>query len=175
MKSSSGIALLYDQIGIFKTFIEELHYPYTRFSQHYADKEGYRNINQQVEPVSYTHLLEIIDGGIINKGKISQQLGVKGMSRLSEDTITARELAIAQDTQMPIHITHVSTKGSVNTIRGNTHIGVMCTCETAPHYFMMTDEKLLSRDADYRMNPPLREEDDVMAITAAVANGTRCV
>ena len=48
----------------------------------------------------------------------------------------------------------------------------MCTCETAPHYFMMTDEKLLSRDADYRMNPPLREEDDVMAITAAVADGT---
>ena len=94
------------------------------------------------------------------------------MSRLSEDIITARELAIAQDTQMPIHIAHVSTKGSVNTIRGNTHIGVMCTCETAPHYFMMTDEKLLSRDADYRMNPPLREEDDVMAITAAVADGT---
>ena len=117
--------------------------------------------------ISHCEDLEIIDGGIINKGKISQQLGVKGMSRLSEDIITARELAIAQDTQMPIHIAHVSTKGSVNTIRGNTHIGVMCTCETAPHYFMMTDEKLLSRDADYRMNPPLREEDDVMAITAA--------
>ena len=122
--------------------------------------------------ISHCEDLEIIDGGIINKGKISQQLGVKGMSRLSEDIITARELAIAQDTQMPIHIAHVSTKGSVNTIRGNTHIGVMCTCETAPHYFMMTDEKLLSRDADYRMNPPLREEDDVMAITAAVADGT---
>lgn len=122
--------------------------------------------------ISHCEDLEIIDGGIINKGKISQQLGVKGMSRLSEDIITARELAIAQDTQMPIHIAHVSTKGSVNTIRGNTHIGVMCTCETAPHYFMMTDEKLLSRDADYRMNPPLREEDDVMAITAAIADGT---
>lgn len=90
--------------------------------------------------ISHCEDLEIIDGGIINKGKISQQLGVKGMSRLSEDIITARELAIAQDTQMPIHIAHVSTKGSVNTIRGNTHIGVMCTCETAPHYFMMTDE-----------------------------------
>ena len=122
--------------------------------------------------ISHCEDLEIIDGGIINKGKISQQLGVKGMSRLSEDIITARELAIAQDTQMPIHIAHVSTKGSVNTIRGNTHIGVMCTCETAPHYFMMTDEKLLSRDADYRMNPPLREEDDVMAITAAIIDGT---
>lgn len=122
--------------------------------------------------ISHCEDLEIIDGGIINKGKISQQLGVKGMSRLSEDIITARELAIAQDTQMPIHIAHVSTKGSVNTIRGNTHIGVMCTCETAPHYFMMTDEKLLSRDADYRMNPPLREEDDVMAITAAITDGT---
>ena len=122
--------------------------------------------------ISHCEDLEVIDGGIINKGKVSRELGVKGMSRLSEDTITARELAIAQAAQMPIHIAHVSTKGSVNIIRGNTHIGVMCTCETAPHYFMLTDKALLSRDADYRMNPPLREEDDVMAIRAAIMDGT---
>ncbi len=122
--------------------------------------------------ISHCEDLEIIDGGIINEGKISKQLGVKGMSRLSEDTITARELAIAQDLQMPIHIAHVSTKGSANIIKSNVFVGVMCTCETAPHYLMLTDEMLLSRDADYRMNPPLREEEDVLAMRAAVANGT---
>lgn len=78
MKSSSGIALLYDQIGIFKAFIEELHYSYTRFSQHYADKEGYRNINQQVEQVFYialriyacdrfTHCVDAVSEGQIGK------------------------------------------------------------------------------------------------------------
>ncbi len=122
--------------------------------------------------ISHCEDLEVIDGGIINKGKISRELGVKGMSRLSEDTITARELAIAQASQMPIHIAHVSTKGSVNIIRSSTHSGTMCTCETAPHYFTLTDEALRSRDADYRMNPPLREEEDKLAIRAAIADGT---
>lgn len=121
--------------------------------------------------ISHCEDLEVIDGGIINKGKISRQLGVKGMSRLSEDTITAREIAIAQASQMPIHIAHVSTKGSLNLIRSAANTGIMCTCETAPHYFTLTDEKLLSRDADYRMNPPLREAEDVMAVRAALADG----
>ncbi len=121
--------------------------------------------------ISHCEDLEVIDGGIINKGKISRQLGVKGMSRISEDVITAREVAIAQASQMPIHIAHVSTKGSINIIRAMANTGVMCTCETAPHYFTLTDEKLLSRDADYRMNPPLREEEDVMAVRAALADG----
>ena len=121
--------------------------------------------------ISHCEDLEVIDGGIINKGKISRQLGVKGMSRISEDTVTAREVAIAQASQMPIHIAHVSTKGSLNIIRAMANTGVMCTCETAPHYFTLTDEKLLSRDADYRMNPPLREEEDVMAVRAALADG----
>lgn len=122
--------------------------------------------------ISHCEDLEVINGGIINKGRISEQLGVKGMSRLSEDTVTAREIAIAQASQMPIHIAHVSTKGSVNIIRSAAYTGIMCTCETAPHYFTLTDEKLLSRDADYRMNPPLREEDDVNAIIAGILDGS---
>ena len=108
----------------------------------------------------------------MNKGKVSRELGVKGMSRLSEDTITAREIAIAQASEMPIHIAHVSTRGSINLIRSATHEGVMCTCETAPHYFTLTDEKLRGRDADYRMNPPLREDSDVSAVLAAIIDGT---
>lgn len=121
---------------------------------------------------SHCEDLKIINGGIINKGEISAELGVKGMDRASEDCITAREIALAMSCNARVHICHVSTKGSVNIIRAAKKDGVKVTCETAPHYFTYTDEKLLSRDADYRMSPPLRTEEDRAAVEAAVLDGT---
>ena len=66
----------------------------------------------------------------------------------------------------------MSTKGSVDIIREAKRLGVQVTCETAPHYFMLTHEKLRSRNANDRMNPPLREEEDRLAIEQAVLDGT---
>ena len=109
---------------------------------------------------------------IINKGKVSEALGVKGMDRASEDYITAREIALAASCGAHIHICHVSTRGSVNIIRAAKRDGVNVTCETAPHYFTYTEDKLMSRDADYRMSPPLRTEDDRKAVEEAVLDGT---
>lgn len=122
--------------------------------------------------ISHCEDLDIINGGIINAGKIARQLGVKGMSRSSENIVTAREIQLAMDLEMPIHIAHVSTKECVTLIRNAVRHGVMVTSETAPHYFTLTEEELLKRDADYRMNPPLRTDADVKAITEAVADGT---
>ena len=122
--------------------------------------------------LSHCEDLAIINGGIINKGEISEKLGIKGMDRASEDYITAREIALAMSCNAPVHICHVSTKGSVNIIRAAKKDGVKVTCETAPHYFTYTDEKLLSRDADYRMSPPLRTEEDRLAIEEALLDGT---
>ena len=122
--------------------------------------------------ISHCEDLEIINGGIMNLGRVSKELGVKGMSRSSENTISAREIVLAGDMNVPIHIAHVSTKEVVNYIRSAVRYGVMVTSETAPHYFTLTDERLRTRDADYRMNPPLREADDVDAITEAVCDGT---
>lgn len=122
--------------------------------------------------ISHCEDLDIINGGIINAGKISRELGIKGMSRSSENIITAREIQLANDLEMPIHIAHVSTKEVVMLLRDAVRRGVMVTSETAPHYFTLTEDKLLSRDADYRMNPPLRCEEDVKAITEAVIDGT---
>lgn len=122
--------------------------------------------------ISHCEDLDIINGGIINAGKISRELGVKGMSRSSENIITAREIQLANDLEMPIHIAHVSTKEVVMLLRDAVRRGVMVTSETAPHYFTLTEEKLLSRDADYRMNPPLRCAEDLKAITEAVIDGT---
>lgn len=122
--------------------------------------------------LSHCEDLNIINGGIINKGEVSAALDVKGMDRASEDYITAREIALAASCGARIHICHVSTKGSVNIIRAAKRDGVKVTCETAPHYFTYTDEKLYSRDAWYRMSPPLRTEEDRAAIEAALLDGT---
>ena len=108
----------------------------------------------------------------INEGRISKELGVKGMDRASEDSITAREIVLAESSDTAIHIAHVSTKGSVQLIREAKARGVKVTCETAPHYMMMTDELLLSYNANFRMNPPLREQEDCEAIVEGVLDGT---
>lgn len=122
--------------------------------------------------ISHCEDLDIINGGIMNSGKVSKELGVKGMHRLSEDIITNREITLATDLEMPIHIAHVSTVTSMQNIRIAARYGTMVTSETCPHYFMLTDELLRSRDADYRMNPPLRTADDVQAIIEGICDGT---
>ncbi len=128
--------------------------------------------NLKVPIISHCEDLDIVDGGIINNGKISKQLGVKGIDRASEDSVIAREIAIAAATGCEIHIAHVSTVGSVDIIRDAKRRGVRVTAETCPHYFMLTEDKLLKKDADYRMNPPLRTEEDRIAIEQAVMDGT---
>lgn len=134
-----------------------------------ALKEAYK---AGVPVISHCEDLTIIDGGIINEGCISKELGVKGMDRASEDSITAREIVLAESSDTAIHIAHVSTKGSVQLIREAKARGVKVTCETAPHYMMMTDELLLSYNANFRMNPPLREQEDCEAIVEGVLDGT---
>lgn len=118
--------------------------------------------------ISHCEDMDIIGKGIVHKGIVSQSLDVPGMDRTSEDSITAREIAIAAATGTRIHIAHVSTKGSVALIRDAKRRGVKVTAETCPHYFALTHEELLHRDADYRMNPPLREEADRLAIIEAL-------
>lgn len=131
-----------------------------------------KSVSNGMTVLSHCEDLKIINGGIINKGKVSEALGVKGMDRASEDYITAREIALAASCGAHIHICHVSTKGSVNIIRAAKRDGVKVTCETAPHYFTYTDEKLYLKDACYRMSPPLRTEEDRAAVEEALLDGT---
>lgn len=121
---------------------------------------------------SHCEDLSIINGGIMNKGEVSKKLGVKGMDRASEDYITAREIILASSVDAKIHICHVSTEDSVEIIRFAKSRGIRVTCETAPHYFMFTDKLLEKRDADYRMNPPLRTDKDVRAVIDGIKDGT---
>ncbi len=116
--------------------------------------------------------LPIADGGIINEGEVSKKLNVKGIPASAEDCGAQREIAYADAFEVPVHICHVSTKNSVALIRNAKSRGVSVTCETAPHYFSFTEQELLSRDADFRMNPPLRTEQDRKAIIEGLSDGT---
>lgn len=122
--------------------------------------------------VAHCEDLFLADGGIINEGEVSQKLGVKGIPAAAEDCGTAREIALAAALDVPVHICHVSTKTSVALIRDAKARGVKVTAETAPHYFSLTEDELLKRDADFRMNPPLRTKEDVLAIIEGLQDGT---
>lgn len=116
--------------------------------------------------------LYLAGGGKINEGAVSEQLGVKGIPAAAEDCGTAREIALAAAEDVPVHICHVSTKTSVALVRDAKRRGVKVTAETAPHYFSLTEQALLARDADFRMNPPLRTQEDVKAIIEGLRDGT---
>jgi dihydroorotase len=122
--------------------------------------------------ISHCEDLSIIHGGKVHRGRVAEELHLPGMDRASEDSVTAREMILAASTGTPIHIAHVSTKGSVAMIRFAKQQGVKVTCETCPHYFLLTEEAVRSMDADYRMNPPLREESDRLAVLEGVLDGT---
>jgi len=110
--------------------------------------------------------------GVMNEGFTSTELGLKGIPRVAEDIATAREIMLAEYVGAPIHIAHVSTKGSVRIIREAKARGVKVTCETAPHYFTLTDDAVRGYNTNAKMNPPLREADDVAAIKAGLQDGT---
>ena len=122
--------------------------------------------------VAHCEDLFLAEGGKINEGEVSAQLGVKGIPAAAEDCGTAREIALAAAEDVPIHICHVSTATSIALVRDAKRRGVKVTAETAPHYFSLTEKELLRRDADYRMNPPLRTEKDVQAIIEGLRDGT---
>lgn len=111
-------------------------------------------------------------GGIMNAGEVADFLGVPGIPNAAEDCGTAREIAAAASIGAPVHICHVSTKGSVELIRDAKRRGVRVTAETCPHYLLLTQESLRKKDADYRMNPPLRREEDRLALIEGLKDGT---
>ena len=110
-------------------------------------------------------------GGIINEGAVSRELKVRGIPAAAEDVGTARELALARSLRRPVHICHVSTRSSIEMIANAKRDGVKVTAETCPHYFVFDERELLSRNADFRMNPPLRTQEDVLAVRDALRTG----
>jgi dihydroorotase len=122
--------------------------------------------------ISHAEELSLVGAGVMNEGFTSTEIGLKGIPRIAEDIATARDVMLAEYTKSPIHIAHVSTEGSVRVIREAKARGVQVTCETAPHYFTLTDDAVRGYNTNAKMNPPLREAADVAAIKVGLQDGT---
>jgi len=122
--------------------------------------------------ITHAEELSLVGEGVMNEGFTSTEIGLKGIPRVAEDIATARDVMLAEYTLSPIHIAHVSTEGSVRVIREAKARGVQVTCETAPHYFTLTDDAVRGYNTNAKMNPPLREAADVAAIKAGLKDGT---
>lgn len=114
----------------------------------------------------------LVDGGVVNEGYHSTLAGLKGIPRAAEEVMIAREIVLAETLGKRVHICHVSTKGGVQMLREAKARGVKVTAETCPHYFTLTDEIILSYDTNSKVNPPVREEEDVAAIIEGLRDGT---
>ena len=114
----------------------------------------------------------LADGGCVNEGYNSTLAGLKGIPRAAEEVMIAREIVLAETLGKRVHICHVSTKGGVRLLRDAKARGVAVTAETCPHYFALTDDIILSYDANTKVNPPVREAEDVEAIKEGLKDGT---
>ena len=115
---------------------------------------------------------ELAEGGCINEGIMSTKLGMPGINRAAEEIMIFREIALAEALDTKVHIAHISTKGSVEIIRNAKKRGVKVTCETCPHYIAGTEEMTKDYDTSTKVNPPLRTEDDRLAIIEGIVDGT---
>jgi len=121
--------------------------------------------------VAHCEVNELLNGGYIHDGEYARLHGHKGICSASEYLQIERDLRLAKETGCRYHVCHISTKESVDLIRKAKAGGVDVTCETAPHYLVMNDMDL-QEDGRFRMNPPIRSEEDRLALIAGVRDGT---
>ncbi len=115
---------------------------------------------------------DLVDGGSVHEGLSATIAGLNGIPRSAEDVVIARELSLAEELDVPVHICHVSTYSGVRMIRNAKKAGVKVTAETCPHYYAFTDEIIRSYDTNTKVNPPIREEIDKQAILEGLKDGT---
>ncbi|MCR4807860.1 MAG: dihydroorotase [Lachnospiraceae bacterium] len=115
---------------------------------------------------------EFIDNNGINRGYVSDELGIGGSDRMAEITMVRRDIALAEETGATIDIQHISTAEAVELVREARSRGVDVHAEATPHHFSLTEEAVLKYGTNAKMNPPLRTEDDRMAIIEGLRDGT---
>ena len=114
----------------------------------------------------------LTEGAQMHEGAISTKLGLRGWPRVAEDVIVARDLLLAEYVGARYHVAHVSTSGAVRLLRDAKSRGISATAEVTPHHLLLTHEALLGYDTACKVNPPLREAEDVEALRRALADGT---
>jgi dihydroorotase len=111
-------------------------------------------------------------GADMHEGAVSTRLGLRGWPRVAEDIIVARDVLLAEYLRARYHAAHVSTMGAVRIVREAKSRGLPVTCEVTPHHLLLTDASVIGYDTYCKVSPPLREEEDVAALRAALADGT---
>ncbi|MBV9947239.1 MAG: dihydroorotase, partial [Myxococcales bacterium] len=114
----------------------------------------------------------LTEGAQMHEGAVSTRLGLRGWPRIAEDIIVARDLLLAEYVSARYHVAHVSTAGAVRLIREGKARGIRVTAEVTPHHLLLTDRSLLGYDTACKVNPPLREAEDLEALRRALADGT---
>ncbi|SHI85053.1 dihydroorotase [Thermoclostridium caenicola] len=122
--------------------------------------------------ISHCEDLNLAEGGSMNEGETCTRLGLHGIPSAAEDVMVSREIILSEYTGMPVHIAHVSTRGSVEMIRQAKKRGVRVTAETCPHYFTLTEKACEGYNTNAKMNPPLRTQEDVDAVIEGLRDGT---
>ena len=122
--------------------------------------------------ISHCEDLSLAEDGCMHEGEVSASLGLKGIPAAAEESMVARDIALARLAGGRLHIAHVSCALSVEHIRAAKREGVRVTAETAPHYFSLTDEAVQESGTNAKMNPPLRTAADVEAIKQGLSDGT---
>ena len=107
---------------------------------------------------------QLVGKGALNAGPVAKKLGVCGIGNDVEDVITARDILLSKSTGCPLHLCHCSTEDSVKMVRAAKADGVKVSAEVCPHHFTLTQDDILSDDANYKMNPPLRSKADKEAL-----------
>ncbi|MHB8828791.1 MAG: dihydroorotase [Syntrophales bacterium] len=122
--------------------------------------------------ISHCEDINLSAGGVMHEGSVSAEIGLAGIPAAAEEIMVARDILLAEYTGAHIHIAHVSTKGAVRLVREAKARGIRVTAETAPHYFMLTDEALRAFDTSAKVYPPLRGAKDREAIREGLSDGT---
>jgi len=114
----------------------------------------------------------LTEGAQMNEGELSSRLGLAGWPAVAEEAIIARDVLLADTVGARLHVCHVSTAGSVELIRWAKARGIRVTAEVTPHHLLLTEQLAVGYDPVYKVNPPLRREEDVLALREALADGT---
>lgn len=114
----------------------------------------------------------LTEGAVAHEGETAARLGLRGWPRVAEESIVIRDALLARDYGGRLHICHASTEGTVELLRWAKDHDIPLSAEVTPHHLVLTDEKLETYDGNYRVNPPLREHADTLALRQALIDGT---
>lgn len=158
MKSAGAVAISDDGKSVVNSYI-------MRLAMEYAN-------DFNLKCLCHCEDANLVNGGVVNEGYNSTMCGLKGSPRAAEDIMIAREIALSESLNIPVHICHVSTYSGVELIKSAKARGVKVTAETCPHYFILTDDIITDYNTNTKVNPPVREEVDRAAIAAGLKDGT---